>query len=114
MELNSISSEDETDKISQSECNQEQRLTEYSLEEKANVILWDSRVFCLLFLAFCSEALSSTSTLFVPVLASDNFHLQLIHTKLLFLNCTLFTLLVLICIHLALQYIEERKLFLDR
>ena len=47
----------------------------------------------------------------VPVLASDHFHLQLIHTKLLFLNCTLFTLLVLICTCHALRYIEERKLF---
>ena len=107
MELNSISSEDETDKTSQSECNQEQRLT----EKKPSIILWDSRVFCLLFLVFCSEALSSTSTFLVPVLASDHFHLQLIHTKLLFLNCTLFTLLVLICTYHALRYIEERKLF---
>jgi MFS family permease len=107
MELNSIYSEDENDKTSQSECNQEQRLT----EKKPSIILWDSRVFCLLFLVFCSEALSSTSTFLVPVLASDHFHLQLIDIKLLFLNCTLFTLLVLICIHHALRYIEERKLF---
>ena len=41
MELNSISSEDETDKTSQSECNQEQRLT----EKKPSIILWHSRVF---------------------------------------------------------------------
>jgi MFS family permease len=111
MELNSVSSDEEADQALQSKRNQEQRLTRYSPEEKTCIISWDSRIFGLLFLIFCSEALSSTSTFFVPVVALDHFHLQLIHTKLLFLNCTLFTLLVLICLYLASEYIEERKLF---
>ena len=48
----------------------------------------------------------------VPVLALNHFHLELIYVKLLFLNCTLFTLLVFILFSLALDYFDERKLFL--
>ena len=70
----------------------------------------DSRLFCLLFLIFSSEVFSSTSTFYVPLLALDHFHLQLIHTKLLFLNCTLFTLMLFICIYVASQHVKERKL----
>jgi ABC-type iron transport system FetAB permease component len=42
----------------------------------------------------------------------NHFHLELIYVKLLFLNCTLFTLLVFILFSLALDYFDERKLFL--
>jgi hypothetical protein len=48
----------------------------------------------------------------VPVLALNHFHLELIYVKLLFLNCTLFTLLVFILFSLASDYFDERKLFL--
>ena len=72
----------------------------------------DSRVVCLLFLIFSSEVFSCTSTFYVPILALDHFHLQLIHTKLLFLNCTIFTILVFVCLYLASQYVDERMLIL--
>lgn len=75
------------------------------------MLLFDKRIFCLLFLIFCSEAFSSTSTFYVPILALDHFHLQLIHTKLLLLNCSLFTVFVFICLYLASEYLEERKIF---
>jgi hypothetical protein len=48
----------------------------------------------------------------VPVLALNHFHLELIYVKLLFLNCTLFTLLVFILFLLASDYFDERKIFL--
>jgi hypothetical protein len=48
----------------------------------------------------------------VPVLALNHFHLELIFVKLLFLNCTLFTLLLFILFSLASDYFDERKLFL--
>jgi MFS family permease len=73
--------------------------------------LLDSRILCLLFLIFSSEVFSSTATFYAPILALDHFHLKEIHVKLLFLNCTLFTLLLFICLHLVSKYIEERKLF---
>ncbi len=112
IELNLISGDDENDKKSPPECHQTQRLTECSLEKKPWIGLWDSRIFCVLFLIFCSDAFSSTSTFYLPVLALEHFYLHLIHTKLLFLNCTLFTLLVFICFYLASEYVDERKLFL--
>ena len=70
----------------------------------------DSRIFCLLFIIFCSEAFSSTSTFYVAILALDHFHLNVIHIKLLFLNSSLFTLAIFLCFHLASKYFEERKL----
>jgi hypothetical protein len=48
----------------------------------------------------------------VAVLALNHFHLELIYVKLLFLNCTLFTLLLFILFSLASDYFDERKLFL--
>jgi MFS family permease len=75
-------------------------------------IEWNSRIFCLLYLTIASEAFSSTATFYVPDLALNHFHLELIYVKLLFLNCTLFTLLVFILFSLALDYFDERKLFL--
>jgi hypothetical protein len=52
------------------------------------------------------------SECYVPVLALNHFHLELIYVKLLFLNCTLFTVLVFILFSLASDYFDERKLFL--
>ena len=74
-------------------------------------IEWSPRILCLLFLVFSNEFLSSTATFYVPVLALNHFHLHLIHVKLLFLNCTAFTLLVFILFSLASKRLEERKLF---
>ncbi|XP_028413270.1 uncharacterized protein LOC114536115 [Dendronephthya gigantea] len=74
-------------------------------------IEWNSQILCLLFLVFSNESLSSTATFYVPVLALNHFHLKLIHVKLLFLNCTAFTLLVFILFSIASKRLEERKLF---
>ena len=105
-ELNSNSSNDRAGKR-KTEVSQEQ-----TVGKKIIKILLNPRITCILFLVFSSEFFSSTSTFYVPLLALDHFRLQLIHTKLLFLNCTLFTLAVLICLYLASEYFEERKLVL--
>ncbi|CAB3994127.1 major facilitator superfamily domain-containing 8 [Paramuricea clavata] len=81
-------------------------------DESKTKIEWNSRIFCLLYLTFASEFFSSTATFYVPVLALNHFHLELIYVKLLFLNCTLFTVLVFILFSLASDYFDERKLFL--
>ncbi|CAB4042123.1 Hypothetical predicted protein [Paramuricea clavata] len=77
-----------------------QRLSEDYSSEKKPRIMWDSRMFCLLFLIFTNMGFSSTSTFYAPILALDYLHLKLIHTKLIFLNCTIFTLLVFTCFHM--------------
>jgi MFS family permease len=106
---NSNSSDDETSKRL-SNGNQQHRAAELFPKSNSGATMFDSRIICLIFLMFCSDAYSSTSTFYVPILALEHFHLHLIHTKLLFLNCTLFTVVVFICLFLASQYIEERKL----
>ena len=75
-------------------------------------IEWSPQIVCLLFLTFTNEVFSSTATFYVPILAIDHYHLELIHVKLYFLNCTLFTLLVFVLFSLASGRIDERKLFL--
>ena len=77
---------------------------------KLKAIFFDVRISCVFFLTFTSEVFSGTATFFTPLLALDHFHLHLIHTKLLFLNCTLFTTTFFLFIYLASEYIEERKL----
>ena len=89
----------------------DQKLPENSTPGKKQSSIWNSRILCLLFLIFSSEIFSSTATFLTPILALDHFHLELIHVKLLFLNCTLFTLVLFICLYRASQCIDERKLF---
>lgn len=86
-------------------------LDEYCSNMKPINVVRDSRIVFLLFLILCSESFSSTATFYAPLLALDHFHLQLIHTKLLFLNCTIFTILVFTCLYIASEYLEERKIF---
>lgn len=96
-----------------SECDQDRdQNLNYDSGEKKQGIMCDSRIFCLYFLIFSNEVFSSTSTFYVPVLGLDHFHLQVIHVKLLFLNSTIFTLLVFLCFYFASEYADERKLFL--
>jgi hypothetical protein len=64
-------------------------------------------ILCLLYLTFASESFSSAATFYVPVLAFNHFHLELIYVKLLFPNCTLFTLLLFILFSLASDYFDE-------
>ena len=79
---------------------------------KLKAIFFDVRISCVFFLTFTSEVFSSTATFFTPLLALDHFHLHLIHTKLLFLNCTFFTTILFLAIYLASEYVEERKFYL--
>ena len=106
------SSNDEEDKrLTVYHQDGDRRLTETEKPFSMSSIL-DSRILCLFFLIFCSEVFSSTATFYVPIFGIDHFHLHLIHIKLLFLNCTLFTLLVFLSFHVASDYVNERKLFL--
>ena len=72
----------------------------------------DSRIFCILFLVFSCHVYSSSTTFFAPILALDNFHLEVIQSKLLFVNAAIFALLVLIGFYFASEYLEERKLYI--
>ena len=71
-----------------------------------------SRIYCILFLVFSCHVYSSTTTFFAPILALDHFHLELIHTNLLFVNGAMFTLLALIGFFYASEYLEERTLYI--
>ena len=86
-------------------------VTDHDDESKAK-IEWNPRILCLLYLTFANEVFSSLAAFYVPILALNHFHLKLIYVKLLFLNCTLFTLLLFILFSLASDYFDERKLFL--
>ena len=44
-----------------------------------------------------------------PILGLNHLHLQPLHIKMYFLNCTVFTLLVLTTLYLASGYMEERN-----
>ena len=111
LELNTTSSADE-DEIKSNTCRKPARsLAEYFSGLKPKNIIRDTRIVFLLLLILSSESFSSTATFYVPLLALDHFHLQLIYTKLLFLNCTIFTALVFICLYIASEYFEERKIF---
>jgi MFS family permease len=105
------STDDET-KETLTDCNKKEKHSESGVGAFLCCALGNTKICCLFFLIFCSDAFSSTSTFYVPVLALDHFHLHVIHIKLLFLNCTLFTLMVFTSIYLASHYVEERKLLL--
>ena len=112
-EANTIAtSSGDEDKIKSNKCCKPAKsLAEKFSELKPKNIIRDSRIVFLLLLILSSESFSSTATFYVPLLALDHFHLKLIHTKLLFLNCTIFTALVFICLYIASEYFEERKIF---
>ncbi|CAB4013312.1 Hypothetical predicted protein, partial [Paramuricea clavata] len=106
-----VSAYEDEERSSEYKQDGDQSLSEDHSSEKKPRIMWDSRIFCLFFLMFTNMGFSSTATFYAPILALDHLHLQLIHTKLIFLNCTIFTLLVFTCFHVASGYVEERKLF---
>ena len=112
IELNSSSRDDEEKKClnKRQSGRQDRNSTENGLKTTAIGVFRDPKVVCLLSLVFSSEIFSCTSTFYVPIFALDHFHLQLVHTELLFLNFTIFTSLVFICLYLVSKYVEERKL----
>ena len=85
-------------------------LADYSFKGEPK-IEWNSQILCLFYLIFWNEVLSSTSTFYVPVLALQHFHLRLIHVKLFFLVCTLFTFVSFVLLSVASKQVDERKLF---
>ena len=108
MELNPIPVENEYNKGLN---DHNQKHVEHYRGMKASDMIRNSRNAFLLVLIFFDEAVSCTTLFYVPILALDHFHLELLHVKLLFLNCTLFTIVVFICLYIASQYFEERILF---
>ena len=88
------------------------KLVVSNAQEKPKVGLADLRISCLLFLSFSNVALSDTSAYYVPVLGIDHFHLKVFHVKLLFLNCSLFSLILFLVVNQAVEYVDERKLLL--
>lgn len=110
MDLNSILIEDEYDK-DLNDRNQKHNPVEHYSAVKASDMIRNSRIAFLLVLIFFGEAVSCTAIFYVPILALDHFHLELLHVKLLFFNCTLFTIVVFICLYIASRYFEERILF---
>ena len=116
VELNSNSTDDEDEKSQShqgpSVHNDDKASTENYLNTTKSSVFRDPRVFLLLFLIFSSDIFSSTSTFYTPILALDHFHLRLVHIKLLFLNCAIFTILMFICLYIASHYVDERKLCL--
>ena len=85
-------------------------INEYSAGKTS--VFKDSRIFCILFLVFLCHVYSSTTTFFAPILALDHFHLEVIHSKLLFVNGAMFILLASIGFYFASEYLEERKLYI--
>ena len=112
-EANTIATfSDDEDEMKSSKCRKPtERLVEDCSELKPRTIIGDIRIVFLLLLIFSSETFSSTATFYLPLLALDHFHLQLIYIKLLFLNCAIFTLLVFICLYIASEHFDERKIF---
>jgi MFS family permease len=76
-EHNSPLSEDEADRRLD-ECGRKEKLPDSNSKWKPNYALLDSRLFCLIFLAFSSEVFSSTSTFYVPVLALNQLKMEMI------------------------------------
>ena len=114
VELNSNSTDDDDEKSQSNQGpsvhNHDKASTENCLNTTKSSVFRDPRVFLLLFLIFSSEIFTSTATFYTPIIALDHFHLQLVHIKLLFLNCTIFTILMFICLYIASHYVDERKL----
>ena len=101
IEANTTSTDDEDEIKSSKSRKPTERLAKDCSDLKPRNIIGDTRIVFLLLLILSSESFSSTATFYVPLLALDHFHLQLIYTKLLFLNCTIFTILVFICLYIA-------------
>ena len=70
----------------------------------------NSTVLCLFYLIFFSLFYTTLVTFYAPLLASEHFHFQFIHVKLLFLNSSLFSLALFLSLYVAAEYFDERKL----
>ena len=111
-EINSSSRDDEAKKcLNKGQSGrQDPKSTENDLSTAATGVFRDPRVWLLNSLVFCSELYSRSSTSYVAVSIFDRVYLQLIRTEFLFLNCTIITSLVFICLYFVSEYVDERKL----
>ncbi len=71
---------------------------------------FDWKICCLYFLIFMVFFLYCVTGFYVPLLAVNIFHLQLIHVKLLFINATLIVFVGFFANYLASRYVLEKKL----
>lgn len=82
---------------------------EYARGKRAR-LPFDTRVSCLFYLIFTSLFFSATVTFYTPLLASEHFHDQFIHIKLLFLTSSMFAFAFILSLYIASEYFDERKL----
>ena len=101
-------SDDEKDKKKDGDLKWHKR----KAQEERKIGLTDLRISCLLFLTFSNVAFSEMATFYVPVLGNDHLHLKVIHVKLMFLNCSIFSLFLFFSFTQAVEYVDERKLLL--
>ncbi|XP_028410617.1 uncharacterized protein LOC114533307 [Dendronephthya gigantea] len=71
-----------------------------------------SQIFLIFYLVILSLFYSNTTTIYVPLLAQDHFHLQLVHVKMLFLVGSLFSMVLYIVFYIAAKYYHETKLLI--
>ena len=104
-----LTSSDEENKESK---DGDRKLIDSNAREMPTAGLRDPRVSCLLFLSFSDVAFSEISIFYVPMLGMDHLHLNLVHVKLIFLNCAIFILFSFLALNHAVKYVDERKLLL--
>ena len=71
---------------------------------------WNSTILCLFYLTFFCFFYTTMVTFYTPLLASEHFHLQFTHVKVLFLNSSLFSLVLFLLLYIVAEYFDERKL----
>ena len=81
------------------------------LERNSRPII-DFKIACLYYLIFMGFFLYCVTTFYIPLLAADLYHLQLILVKLLFINGTMVVFVAFLSNYLAVEYVSERKLII--
>lgn len=71
-----------------------------------------SAIFLLFYLVFLSLFYSNSVAIYVPLLAQDHFHFQFIHVKMLFLVCSLFSMVLFLVFYIAAKYFHETQLLI--
>ncbi|XP_028410664.1 uncharacterized protein LOC114533353 isoform X2 [Dendronephthya gigantea] len=71
-----------------------------------------SAIFFIFYLVILGLFFSNTVAIYVPLLAENHFHLQFIHVKMLFLVCSLFSMVLFIVFYIAAKYYHETQLLI--
>ena len=71
-----------------------------------------SAIFLIFYLVFLSFFYSNSVAVYVPLLAQDHFHLPFIHVKLLFLVCSLSSMVLFLVFYIASKYYHETQLLI--